>query len=109
MTSEQLTIQYGFDKAEEFRKRLTPSVRSSLAGNIVFVHNELTCAKTKKDKSSIQKAIKASDSKLSNKTISNYAESILGNEVRYLKSNPDEFLVITSTPYGIYLGFIASI
>jgi hypothetical protein len=109
MTNDQLAIQFGFNKVEKFKERLTPAIQSSLAGNIVWVHNDFICSKVKKDKSSIQKAIKASESNLSNKTISMFAESIISNEVRHLKSNPDEFLVITSTPYGLYLGFIASI
>lgn len=38
-----------------------------------------------------------------------FTESNISNEVRHLKSNPDEPLAITSTPYGLYLGFITSI
>lgn len=109
MTNEDLNIRHGFNKVEEFRVRLTPSAKSSLAGNIVWVHNEFTCTKVKQDLLSVQKAIRASGNNLSGETSRMFAQSIIDNEVRYLKSNPDEILVITSTPYGLYLGFIAPV
>jgi len=109
MNNQELTCQLGFAKVEAFRRRLTPTVLSSFAGQVVWVHNEFACAKINKDKSSIQKAIKAGGISESNRQASLFAESIARNEVRYLNSHPDEFLVLASTPYGLYLSFIAPV
>jgi hypothetical protein len=108
MNKEQLNYQHGWKKVESFRSRLTPSVLSSLGGQIIWIHSDSLCSRVEMDKCSIQKAIKSSGSPGTNREISQFADSIFSNECRYIKANKDEILALTSTPYGIYISIIAS-
>jgi hypothetical protein len=108
MNNEQLNYQLGHAKLESFSSRLTPHVLSSMGGKVIWIHDELVCSIIKMDKCSIQKAIKNGNTFATNREISDYADSILDNEYRYLKTHQNEVLALTSTPYGVYISIIAA-
>jgi hypothetical protein len=108
MNKDQLSYQYGYQKVESFRSRLTPSIFSSFGGQVIWIHNDTMCSRVKMDKCSIQKAIKNSGVKCSNREVNHFAESIMSNECRHIMKHDDEVLALTNTPYGIYISVLAS-
>jgi hypothetical protein len=108
MTKDELNFQIGWQKIEDFRSRLTPAIYSTLSGNAVWVHNETMCSAIKQDQSSISKALKKYKVPGTNKELKSFADSILANECKHLRSNPDDIIAMTDTAYGIYISIISN-
>ena len=107
MTNDELNYQIGWKKIEDFRSRMTSTVQSNLAGKAVWVHNSMICSTIKQDQSSIKKALKANKVPGSSKQLEYFTDCILRDECKFLLANPQDFLAMTDTPYGVYLSIIS--